>query len=273
MINANSELARYFWKNGRLPCPIYDFHAHMDEHAEIYFPFSGVDDMVRNMDRRGVERLFFCGHLALDDPLYGERYNPAAVRKYPDRLRAYHIIHSRHADPAREIREVDENPDVYVGFKILGDYNDFPIDAPCHDPYYDYLNRTKKLLLVHTWGGSRNDGWQNVASIARRFPEITIICGHSFFGDQIAGIEGTKAFPNVFYELTAVPIVRGYLEDIVRCAGSERVLFGTDLPWFDTMHGVGTVLGADITDEDRLNIFYRNGEKIYNRLGIFADRA
>ena len=268
MINKDSALARAFWETGRLPCKILDFHAHMDEHAEIYFPFSSADEMVCDMDRNGVARLFFCGHFALDDPLYGEPYNAAAVRRYPDRLRAYHIIHSRCLDPEREIREVDGNPDVYVGFKLLGDYNRFPVDDPVHDPYYDYLSQTKKLLLLHTWGGSGYNGAENVARVAARFPDLHIICGHSFFGMQVEGVELTRRYPNVYYELTAVPIVRGYLEDIVNAAGSERVLFGTDLPWFSTMHGVGMVLGAGISDADRLDIFYRNGERLYAELGI-----
>ena len=268
MIDKNSELASAFWETGRLPCPILDFHAHMDEHPAIYFPFSSADEMVRDMDRNGVARLFFCGHLALDDPLFGEAYNVAAVRKHPDRLRAYHIVHSRHLDPARDIREVEEAPDVYVGFKLLGDYNAFPVDDPCHDPYYDYLSETGKLLLLHTWGGSPYDGPVNVAAVARRFPRLRIICGHSFFGCQCEGVLATRQYPNVWYELTAVPIMRGCLEDIVRLAGSERVLFGTDLPWFSTLHGVGMVLGADLSDEERRNIFHRNGERLYREIGL-----
>ncbi|MBQ6421324.1 MAG: amidohydrolase family protein [Clostridia bacterium] len=267
MINRESALAQAFWETGRLPCDIRDFHAHMDEHAEIYFPFSSADEMVADMDINGVKSLLFCGHFALDDPLYGEQYNVEAVRKYPDRLRAYHIIHSRCLDPEREIEEVDENPDVYVGFKLLGDYNCFPVDDPCHDPYYDYLQQTGKFLLLHTWGGSPYDGSRQVANIAKRFPKLTVFCGHSFFSRQIEGVKETKQYENIYYELTAIPIVRGYLEDIVNTAGSERVLFGTDLPWFSTMHGVGMVLSADITDEDRRNIFYRNGERLLK--GIF----
>ncbi|MBQ7637995.1 MAG: amidohydrolase family protein [Clostridia bacterium] len=269
MINKNSELAIEFWKTGKLPCPIRDFHAHMHGHSEIYFPFSSADEMAADMKKNGVKSLFFCSHLALYEPVNGESFNREAVKKYPDMLRAYHIIHSRSLDPEREIAEVDENPDIYVGFKILGDYNAFPIDDPVHYPYYEYLNRTGKLLLVHTWGGSGYNGHENVRNIAKRFPDIKIVCGHSFFDLQKEGIEATKEFPNVYYELTAVPIVRGYLEDIVRAAGSERVLFGTDLPWFSTMHGAGTVLGADITDEDRLNIFHRNGDRIIAENGIF----
>ena len=33
------------------------------------------------------------------------------------------------------------------------------------------------------------------------------------------------------------------------------------------MHGVGMVLGADVTDDDRLNIFYRNGERLLAAIG------
>ncbi len=266
VINKNSELAFEFWKTGKLPCVIRDFHAHMDDHAGIYFPFCDVDSVVKDMDKNGVKSLFFCGHHALYDPINGESFNPVSVKKYPDRLRAYHIVHSRFLNPEEAIKAVDKNPEIYAGFKILGDYNRFPISDPCHAPYYEYLNKTGKLLLLHTWGGSAYDGFKEVEKIAKNYPDITIICGHSFFGDQKEGIEATKKYPNVYYELTAIPIVRGYLEDIVKAAGSERVLFGTDLPWFSTMHGVGAVLGAEITDEDRMNIFYRNGDKIIERI-------
>ena len=268
MINNKSRIAAEFWETGKLPCYIRDFHAHMDEHAQIYFPFSSAEDMVADMDRNNVRSLFFCGHFALDDPLYGESYNVDAVRKFPDRLRAYHIIHSRCLNPVKEIDEVDKNPDIYVGFKLLGDYNNFPVDSAIHDPYYDYLSQTGKLLLLHTWGGSGYDGYEQVYNIAKRFPALRIICGHSFLGTHKEGIERTRQFPNVYYELTAVPIIRGVLEEIVSLAGSERILFGTDLPWFSTMHGVGMILGADITDDDRLNIFHRNGDKLIQSLNI-----
>ena len=46
MLNKDSALARSFWETGKLPCKILDFHAHMDEHPEIYFPFSSAAEMV-----------------------------------------------------------------------------------------------------------------------------------------------------------------------------------------------------------------------------------
>ena len=68
-----------------------------------------------------------------------------------------------------------------------------------------------------------------------------------------------------FFPDTRHPEFMVYLYCAMDC-GSERILFGSDLPWFDTHHGIGTVLATDMRDEDRRNIFYRNGEKLMARM-------
>ena len=79
---------------------------------------------------------------------------------------------------------------------------------------------------------------------------------------QPAAVALARDFPNVFLELTAVFDDRGVLEQFVAEAGSERMLFGTDLPWFDPHQAVGVLLTARISDEDRHNICHRNAEKL-----------
>ena len=56
--------------------------------------------------------------------------------------------------------------------------------------------------------------------------------------------------------------LEGMGEKFVHEAGSDRMLFGTDLPWFDPHQAVGVLLNADITDEDRHNICHRNAERL-----------
>jgi len=57
--------------------------------------------------------------------------------------------------------------------------------------------------------------------------------------------------------------VRGVIEAFVEAVGSERILFGTDLPWFDPHYGIGCILMSRITDDDRRNILHRNAERLY----------
>jgi predicted TIM-barrel fold metal-dependent hydrolase len=79
-------------------------------------------------------------------------------------------------------------------------------------------------------------------------------------------------FPNFYYELTAVLDDRGPLDFFLEKArgGSRQVLFGTDLPWFSLHHGIGSVLSADMSDDDRRNIFYRNGVRLLSRFKWFC---
>lgn len=54
-------------------------------------------------------------------------------------------------------------------------------------------------------------------------------------------------------------IVEYFVEEV----GSERILFGTDLPWFDPAYGIGCVVSARITDRDRYSILCGNARRIF----------
>jgi hypothetical protein len=54
------------------------------------------------------------------------------------------------------------------------------------------------------------------------------------------------------------------IEKLVEGIGSERVLYGTDLPWFDPMYPTGCVAHAAIGEEDKRNILYRNAMRLFS---------
>ena len=265
MINKNSQLAQTFWETGKLGVPILDFHAHMHEDNSIYLPNREPAGMAATMDQCGTRWTLFCSHYAMRDPIAGEEYQKEAVHAFPNHFRAYHGVMAMYTDPDRHLREIEDNPDVYVGCKFLCDYYRTPLSDPAYAPYFEFLNEKNMLALLHTWGGSRHNGVDEFAKIVDKYPNVTFICGHSFFGDFSHADELFHGKENLYYELTAVPIVRGYIEEICEKAGSERLLFGSDLPWFATSHSIGCVLSADLTDEDRENIFWKNGDRILRR--------
>ena len=117
------------------------------------------------------------------------------------------------------------------------------------------------------------DGHDQVRRIAERYPEVVLICGHSFHGAWEEGIKVALDHRNIYFEHTALHDDRGVLEQLVEACGSERMLFGTDLPWFSTYTGLGAILAADIDDEDRRNILYRNAQRILSRFDWFDDFA
>jgi len=271
MINADSPLAQAFYEKGRLDdCPLLDFHAHMYEVSGMLLPRATPEGMLRTMDAANVALVCFCGHETMGLPQLEESQDIAAVRRYPDRFRAYHAVLSRYLDPARDLARMGSHRDVFVGFKFHPDWYGVPLSDPRHQPYWEYADAHRLLVLSHTWGNSANDGPGEVERILQRYPNLVFLAGHSFHGEWPRGPELARDYPNLYLELTAVLDNRGELDKIVAAVGSTRVLFGTDLPWFSTFHGLGAVLSAEMTDEDRRNIFYRNGARLLSRFDWFA---
>ena len=268
MINRDSGLARAFWERGRLDdCPILDFHAHMHTLASMYLPSASPEAMIETMKRCNTKMTAFCSHMALYHAWAEEAFNLSVAQKYPDYFRAYHAVIPGVTDYKQAVCRMEAHPSCYLGFKFHCDSHHTPLTDKAYAPFLSYMNARGLPALLHTWGGSEYNGVSVIREAAERHPNAVFICGHSFHGDWVNGAKMAKLCPNIYYELTAVMDNDGAIEILSEYAGSDRILFGTDLPWFDTRHGVGAVLSADINDEDRRNIFYKNGEKLLRSLG------
>jgi len=268
-----SGIARDFMKFGRSEaCPVIDMHGHMGPWRAIYLPRAATDLMIRSMDASGVRMLVFCHHAALLCPDIGNAANVEAVRRFPDRLRAYLAINPNYPDAmARDLADYDKYSDVYVGLKLLAGYHGVAWDAPVYERAWRFADERRLLVLGHTWQGSSLDGPEQVRKAAARYRNVRLLCGHAIHGAWDEAVAIARDLPNVYLELTAVlDTDRGAVEKICRAGLSERVVFGTDLPWFDQHQGIGAILSAEITDEDRHNILHRNAERLLRGLAGLA---
>lgn len=260
-----SDLAREFWTYGKSEgCPIYDMHGHMGPFHSIYFPRGETTQMIHTMDACGVRMLVFSHHTALNSPDLGNSLSIEAVRRYPQRLRAYCVINPNY--PERVMADLEGFdtlfPDVFVGFKFLSDYHAVALTDARYQAAWEYADARGLPILAHTWGGSPYDGETIVRQVAERYPNVKLLLGHSCHGAWDAAVSLARDFPNLFLELTAVFDDRGVIEKFVDSVGSDRMLFGTDLPWFDPHHAMGVLLSAAISDDDRHNICHRNAEAL-----------
>ena len=247
-------------------CPVIDMHAHMGAYYGISFPRAEVEGMLHAMDRAGVRWLVFCHHHTLFSPDFGNAKNVEAVRRFPNRLRAYCGINPNYpAVIEQDLATYDQYPGVFVGLKMLADYHGYPLTHARYRAAWEFAARNVLPVLIHTWGGSVLDGPEIVRQIAERYPNVRLLIGHSCHGEWEKSVALVNQFPNLYFELCAVLDERGVVEKFVKEAGSERIVFGTDLPWFNHHYYIGSVLGADMSDEDRHNILHRNAEKLLAR--------
>lgn len=120
-------------------------------------------------------------------------------------------------------------------------------------------------MLIHCFHKSRNQlekesVGKNIANLAKRFPELKIIMAH-LGGNCYNGIPMIKDLKNVWVDLSCSMFHGDYLDYTIENIGAERVLFGTDMcgPF---LNNVGKVLHANLTEEERELIFYKNAVKI-----------
>jgi predicted TIM-barrel fold metal-dependent hydrolase len=268
-IRPGSRLAAECWAQGRSDtCPVYDMHGHMGPWKSIYFPAAGADAMVRLMDAAGVKLLCFTHHAALFSPDQSNAPSVAAVRQYPDRLRAYLGINPHYPEIIRrELAGFDRMRDVFVGLKLLAAYHRVRMSDRRYRYALAFAAERRLPVLVHTWSGDPACGAAEVRRVAERYPAVTFLLGHCLNDDWEAAVAVAKEFPNTYLELTSIPGKRGVVEQLVEGAGSGRILFGTDLPWFEEHQGIGSLLSADITEADIHNILHRNAERILKTTG------
>ncbi len=91
---------------------------------------------------------------------------------------------------------------------------------------------------------------------------MTFIMGHSCFPEFDKAFALAREFPNVYLELTACERMPAFVDRAVHEVGAHKLLFGTDLPWFDPNFSIGCVLFADIDDDERRAILHSNAERL-----------
>ncbi len=263
-MNFTSPIVEEYITHGRsADCPVINTHAHFGPYKSIYFPRAAPEQVIHTMDSCGIRWLIASAHAAFVDTDRGNREYAEVIARYPDRLKGYWAINPGYPERVeREVAAFDQF-EGFVGFKFLSDYYQYPITGPNYAPALEYANDHGLPILLHTWGGSPYDGPEIVEAAAKKYPNVRLIMGHAGYGEWDLASRVARDYPHVYLELTAAYRVRGALEIMVGTAGSQKITFGDDHPWFDPRYGIGGVLFAEINDDDRRNILYRNAERLF----------
>ena len=160
------------------------------------------------------------------------------------------------------------------GVKLHSEYQHFHPDEERMLPIYRRCAELGFPVIFH-------GGWdplspdfirgtpQCFANAAKAVPELTFIIAHlggmNLWDDVEKFLAGK--FPNVYLD-TAV--IAGHISDeqllrIIRTHGSDKILFGSDIPWDNPCNEIAMLEGLPLSQEEKELIFYRNAEKL---LGI-----
>ncbi len=133
------------------------------------------------------------------------------------------------------------------------------------DPIFDLANDFGALCLMHSTPDAMAAP-EAIGTLAACYPRVTIIMGHPLFTpDQRNGaIAAVKAQDNLYLDL-AYQQDPANTELTVQALGAERVLFGSDAPYYDPAATIRSIEEARISDEAKERILYRNGAELIER--------
>jgi predicted TIM-barrel fold metal-dependent hydrolase len=257
---------------------IWDMHYHGFMNGGI----RAHEENLFYVERMGIERM-----LSLD--IAGTTNDPLGNSLPPERKREIREYLERHSDRVSGLIPIDPSQPIEscrkmedwirngpcIGIKYYGGN---PGGILCSHPDNDVIIRLaaelKAVIYIHTWmkigGQPRRPGGDNlagestpmdVALLAQRFPDVPLICGHSG-GDWELGVRAVRRHENVYIEFSGSDPHSGQVDYTVRELGSGRLVWGGHGPSRSYSTELSKVLDADLTPDQRVQIFGGNLRKI-----------
>jgi predicted TIM-barrel fold metal-dependent hydrolase len=124
-------------------------------------------------------------------------------------------------------------------------------------PFLEVAAMGKGLCLLHSKA-------TDTAALARRFPELTFL---SFAGPEEAA-DLCAPLENIVFEVLQRPRGAGSEWDFARLVdrvGSERIVFGSDAPYYDWRVLQATLESADVSESIKDRIAYENAVSLIRR--------
>ncbi|GAG35523.1 unnamed protein product, partial [marine sediment metagenome] len=124
-------------------------------------------------------------------------------------------------------------------------------------------------VLIHTWQKTEGNGPGEItlaefAWLAEQCPEARIVGAHSGGNWRHSiGVLRDRA-PNAHVDVSGYYPERGLVEALVRDIGAERILFGSDLLGRTQASQLAKVVLADITEEEKELILWKNAARVFN---------
>lgn len=251
----------------------------VDVHAHLWLGPSleqNEREILRAMDRYEIARVCVStleGERLRPDSDLIRRCNDATERflKQDKRLRGYCYVNPGNPDVLEELKRGYDTPGM-CGVKLWVSHY---CSDPAVFPVVEFCVERGWPVLIHSFykavGQLPNETTGvHVAQLARRYPQAKLIMAH-LGANCYDGIKAVRDCTNVMVDISGTICRRDDVDYTVECIGADRVLFGTDMPSpGNFLANVGRVLEADLTEEQREKIFWKNAVSLWGE-GLEAD--
>ena len=261
----NSVFWKEFVENGRLGSTfIIDCHTHMGDIAGASEPIYTVDECVDLMAQENIDSIWCAPH----SDIFGvenvnveiEKY----MQKYPNKVKGYFGFNPNYKELYLILNKILEI-EGYIGLKFLPVYHNTALDSENYIAALEFADKYNLVVLSHTWGKTACSP-KEVESILKKYKNLQFILGHSAPNQLDEAIEVVKKYDNAILDLCDIHRHSGIVDKMANSVGAERIVFGTDLPWYDPNYCIGSILCSKLSDDDKEKIFNKNALRILKNI-------
>lgn len=258
----NSQYFREYVLKGSLESVyIIDCHTHMGPIVGASTPIFTMDECVELMRDENIKSIWCAPHT---DLFCADNMNAdieSYMEKYPEQVFGYYSFNPNYAAQYESSMIKILQIKNYIGFKFLPVYHNTPLDSPNYLSALEFADKYNLIVLSHTWGNTACSP-KEVETVLKRFHNLQFIMGHSSPNELDHAIELVKKYDNVYLDLCDIHRHSGIVDKMCNAVGAEKILFGTDLPWYDPNYCIGSILCAHISDDNKEKIFHKNAERM-----------
>lgn len=216
-----------------------------------------IPNILEEMDRMGIAQSIT---LAIDFPLLSnnsEHILSSILSRKEISKRIIPFISLHPLDLHKERKLVEFMKKGARGIKL---HPQIQLFKPTHRGAYEIYELAKKYklpILFHTGLSPISPAWQKkfvefseFATVCKDFPENTFILGHSGVLEYKTAMDLSKKYENVYLELSGQP--PQVIEEMIQQNGYEKLLFGSDWPYYPSAIPLAKVLIATENERDEI---------------------
>lgn len=242
---------------------VFDTHTHAGL-ARHTGRTASADDLLRNMDRHGVDRSLVIPFPVVEDHRREHDLIGRAVKAHPDRLVGAaclnpHLPLSEFTGEVRRCREVYG----FRALKLQPQYHGLNPLSPASDFFFETAAVNGMAAICHTGAGLPFSLPSLCMMPARKFPDLTIVvahCGGGIFVHE--AILAAVFCPNIVLELSS--LMPHHVLEVLAHVPSGRLMVGSDLPESLEVE-IGKVLTLEVSDEDKRRILFDTASEVFGK--------
>ena len=244
---------------------IIDIHAHLGSYFQFPIRKNELKGIVKTAESYGIKKMCVSHMFNFQyDSIEGNTLAYNAVKEFSDLFLFGGVLDPRWDESKIEVQFLKINPYVSMWNELHPALHQYPISGKGYRIILDLIRKNPKPVLFHTDESDQYSKPGQLYKVAKLYPEIFFIIGHS--GNVIGGFEIAvdivKKYDNVFLDSTFSRNYLGLMKWMIKKVGPEKILFGSDIPFLNGAAQIGKLYEDGISDNDREKIFHDNAVKL-----------